>query len=178
VLLQLATQAWRPDLYTVTLLPSEGPEWPVAAKWRQAIAHCQTDWLYLLADDIHILTDQWDSVLYNATFNPQTLLIHGYDRLFTEHLAGMPCLRTSFAKAILPSLTDYGHYRIDDHVFDMAKRLGGVRYLPTLEVVGDEAFRGVPYVCEPIQAARDNAVYHDLEPKRADDARRLLGALP
>ena len=173
VLEQLSSLAWRPDLYTVTVLPSEGPQWTVGAKWRQAIAQCQTDWLYLLADDLHILTDEWDSILYGATFSPSTVLIHGYDRLFTEYLAAFPCLRTSFAQALLPNLTDYGHYKIDDHLFDVAKRMGGVRYLPTLEVIADEAFHGVPYVCEPIQAARDNAVYHDLEPQRAADAQRL-----
>ena len=144
------------------VLPEEGPAWTLGAKWRRAIAECQTDWLWLFADDTWLLTPAWDALMHAAAQHAQFALLHGQDGRFGDRLAGLPCLRRTFAQRVLPTLDDYGFYRIDDHIFDIAKRAGRVGFLPDILCLCQEAIDAVPYQPSPERYPADNEVYHRL----------------
>lgn len=160
------TFAAQPGLIHWMLLPQEGKPWTLGEKQRHAIRTCPTPWLLMLSDDVSIETPLWDMHFKASTHDPNALILWGNDGRLRERLAVSACLRTDFARFILPILEPFDHYLIDDAWHDVARRVHGLRYLPQVDALCWEATRRVPYNADLHQYAIDSARFVETEPDR------------
>ncbi len=140
--------------------PQEGGPWNLAEKQRHAIRTCTTPWVFILSDDVECQTPFWDEVFKQATTDPEALVLWGDDGWLRDHLAVSACLRTDFARACLPILQEYVHYRIDDAWHHVAKVAQGLRYFPSVKFINWEVRHGQPYLPDPNAYAPDDRIYH------------------
>jgi hypothetical protein len=136
-------------------------------KWKAGVDASNTPWVLLAADDLTV-SHGWDSALHDAAANADgPTLLHVDDGYFRERLSITPCLnREAVAAFRWPS--EYAHYRIDDHIFDIFHQAQRVTYLPHVQLLHA---REVP---EAAQYAIDNATFHRLQPERDEAVARLL----
>lgn len=169
--------AAHPEQILWQVAPCEDQPWTLAEKQRHAFRVCTTPWIMILSDDVTCVTKHWDVLFKAKTNDPDALVIYGPTGLFTEWLSPTGCLRRDFIQALEPDLRGYAHYQIDDHWHDQALKLKGLRYVPEVQFIWDEAWRGVPYVVHQPQFDKDQAEYRRLEPQRLSFAEQWPVAL-
>jgi hypothetical protein len=169
---QMTTYARHPDCIAWAIYPAEGAAWTVARKWCLAIEQATTEWVFLLADDVACLTLGWDDTLREASALDLDL-IGVNDGIFRESIAVYPCVRRSVGLALIPSLSQYRYYRIDDHLTDVCRGAGRFGFMPHVKFHSAEHIAGTVYAPDPERFEVDNRTYRDLTDQRQQETEAL-----
>ena len=95
----------------------------------------------LLNDDVVLRTRDWDREVSAAftSFGDDIGLVHVNDLLFRERLCTFPILSRQACSAIGICPSEYGRYRIDDHIYDTYNMLAFLGY-PRIAYLPDVIF--------------------------------------
>lgn len=122
-----------------------GPAWGVGRAWNDLWRRCTGDIVMMGNDDISMETPDWDTIITQAFAERDDpyWCMYGDDGINAENHCAFPIVSREWCERLnyfTPEVFQF--FRHDTWVFDIAKRLERVRYIPSLKFAHHHFTRG------------------------------------